>query len=136
MDKITENANIYLNLQGLSDLKALARSDSSKALDAVAEQFESIFVRMMLKSMRQASMGDPLLDSEATKLYQSMMDDQLALDFSKKGTFGIAEQLVEQLSRYVQPSSPPEVTPASVQAEKLSQYTNVLTTVKKLSIRV
>ena len=49
---------------------------------------------MMLKSMRDAGLGEGLMDSEHTKTYQSMYDQQLAIDMSKKQGLGLAEMMV------------------------------------------
>jgi flagellar protein FlgJ len=58
---------------------------------------------MMLKSMREASSGDPLFDSEEGSFYRDMFDDQLAVDMSSKGSLGLADVLVRQLSRTTAP---------------------------------
>ena len=53
---------------------------------------------MMLKSMREATERSGLLDSEATKTYESMFDQQMSTDLAGKGTFGIAQALQNQLN--------------------------------------
>ncbi|GAB4290848.1 MAG: flagellar assembly peptidoglycan hydrolase FlgJ [Thiohalomonadaceae bacterium] len=90
------SAAVYTDFQGLTALKASAREQSPEALKAVAKQFEALFLQMMLKSMRDASEGDPLFDGEQTELYRDMYDKQLSLDLSEKG-IGLAEVLVRQL---------------------------------------
>lgn len=92
----TDTAAVYTNFQGLTALKAGAREQSPEALQAVAKQFEALFLQMMLKSMREAGEGDPLFDGEQTALYRDMYDKQLSLDLSEKG-IGLAEVLVRQL---------------------------------------
>ena len=52
----------------------------------------------MLKSMRDATERSGLLDSEATKTYESMFDQQLSTELAGKGIFGIAEALQNQLN--------------------------------------
>jgi flagellar protein FlgJ len=67
-------------------------------LPAVAKQFESMFTQMMLKSMRDASFGDPLFESQAGDQWQDMFDQQLSLNLSQHGKgLGIADMLVRQL---------------------------------------
>lgn len=91
-------ASVYSDLQGLTGLKAAAKSQSPEAVRAVAQQFEALFLQMVLKSMRDASEGDPLFDSDQGDLYRDMYDKQLALDISTKGRgVGLAEALVRQL---------------------------------------
>jgi flagellar protein FlgJ len=65
----------------------------------VAQQFESMFTRMMLKSMRDAVGTDPIFGSDQEKMYQGMYDDQLALQLSKGRGLGLADMLVKQLQR-------------------------------------
>ncbi len=91
-------SRIYTDFQGLSDLRRAAKQDSDQALDEVAVQFEAIFIQMMLKSMRDASLSEGVFDSDQSKMYMSMFDQQIALDLSSKGAFGIADMLVQQLA--------------------------------------
>ena len=91
----------YLDLSALNDIKLKAKSDSKEALKSVASEFETIFLKMMLKSMRDASFGNPLFDSDSAKHYRDMHDDQLAMDLSKSGGIGLADTLVKQLERYL-----------------------------------
>ena len=86
--------------QGLAALKRAARSDgppSNETLRAVAQQFEALFTQMMLKSMREASMGDELFGNDQTKFYQDMHDQQLALTLAKQKGLGLSDMLVRQL---------------------------------------
>ena len=91
-------ANVYLDLQDFSRLRAAAREHSPEALDAVARQFESVFVKMMLQSMRDASFGDPLFDTPATGFYRDIFDHQLALELSRGRGLGLAELMVIKAS--------------------------------------
>ncbi|MCA1805664.1 MAG: rod-binding protein [Xanthomonadaceae bacterium] len=93
------HADIYTDFQGLAKLRAEARSDSPKALREAARQFEALFLQQMLKSMREASMGEGLMDNDQTKHYQSMYDQQLGIDLSKGRGLGLAETLMRQLGR-------------------------------------
>lgn len=95
-----DTAAVYTNFQGLTALKAGAREQSPEAMQAVAKQFEALFLQMMLKSMREAGEGDPLFDGEQTALYRDMYDKQLSLDLSEKG-IGLAEVLVRQLQMQI-----------------------------------
>ncbi|MDH5258531.1 MAG: flagellar assembly peptidoglycan hydrolase FlgJ, partial [Gammaproteobacteria bacterium] len=91
----------YFDLSGLNKIKLQSKSDSKEALKSVASEFESVFLKMMLKSMRDANIGDPLFDSDSAKFYREMYDDQLALKLSKEGGIGLADTLVKQLERYL-----------------------------------
>ena len=83
---------------GLAQMRAGAVQSDEKVTKEVAQQFEAIFINMMLKSMREATDRSGLLDSEATKTYESMFDQQLSTELSANGTFGIAQALQNQLS--------------------------------------
>lgn len=94
----TNATHAYTDFQSLSALKADAREDSAGALKAAAKQFEALFLQMMLKSMREASEGDPMFDGEQAAMYRDMYDKQLSLELSEKG-IGLAEMLVKQLQQ-------------------------------------
>jgi len=90
--------NTWTDLSGFAALRQTAQSDAKAALPAVAKQFESIFTQMMLKSMRDASSGDGLFDSEAGNQWRDMFDQQLSMQLSQGGNgLGIAQMLVRQL---------------------------------------
>ncbi len=89
---------LFNDFSGLTRLRASARADSKAATAQVARQFETIFTQMMLKSMRAASLGDGAMDSEQTRSYRDMFDQQLAVTLASRGKgLGIAEMLVRQL---------------------------------------
>jgi peptidoglycan hydrolase FlgJ len=92
-------ANTYTDFSGLQALKRAAAKNDPTALRKVAQQFESMFTRMMLKSMRDAVGTDPIFGSDQEKMYQGMYDDQLALQLSKGRGLGLADMLVRQLQR-------------------------------------
>jgi flagellar protein FlgJ len=79
-------------------LRRGAEAKDPATLRAVAKQFESLFTKMMLKSMRDASMGDPLFGSDQGDMYQDMADDQLAVQMSEGRGLGLADMLIRQLS--------------------------------------
>jgi peptidoglycan hydrolase FlgJ len=83
----------------LTALKQAAAQQNPQALRAAAQQFESLFTSMMLKSMRQANFSDPLFGSDQESLYQDMYDDQIAAEISKGRGLGLADMLVQQLRR-------------------------------------
>jgi flagellar protein FlgJ len=89
----------YTDLASLSGLKREARLDEQSALRETARQFESLFIKMMLSSMREASEGDPIFDSDQSQLYRGMFDDQMSLELSRGGGIGLADALIEQLAR-------------------------------------
>ncbi len=97
MTSTVPSADIYTDFQGLTRLRAEARTNSPETLRAVAQQFEALFTQMMLKSMRQASMGDDLFGSAEADQYRDMFDQQLALTLSKGRGIGLSDMLAQQL---------------------------------------
>lgn len=95
----TNNASFYADFGSLAALKRDAKVDSQKALRGAAQQFESLFTDMMLKSMRAASIGDSLTGGDEVEFYQGMFDQQLAVQLSKGKGLGLADMLVQQLTR-------------------------------------
>lgn len=93
----TDMAQVYTDFSSLAALRAKARDDQDAALDQVSRQFESLFLQMMLKSMRDASFGGGLLDSKQTEFYRDMHDKQIAMDMSQKPGIGLADVLKRQL---------------------------------------
>lgn len=79
-----------------STAQAQVTTPNREQLKAAAQQFEAVFLRQMIGSMRQANLGDDLLGSDATNQFRDMSDAKLADDMSKKGSFGIAEMLLKQ----------------------------------------
>ncbi len=84
----------------LNDLKRLSSQNSPEATRAVAKQFEALFLQMMLKQMRQSiSLGGSQsgFDGEQVNFYRGLADQQLALNLSKTGGFGLAKAIERQL---------------------------------------
>jgi flagellar protein FlgJ len=90
-------AQVYTDFSGLAALRARAREDQQAALDQVSRQFESLFLQMMLKNMRDASFGGGLMDSKQSDFYREMYDKQIAMDIAEKPGIGLAEVIKRQL---------------------------------------
>lgn len=91
------SASVYTDFQGLAKLRAAAGQQTPGAARETARQFEALFVQMMLKSMRDASPGGGLLDSDQVGLYRDMYDRQLSLELVKGEGLGVADLLATQL---------------------------------------
>ena len=92
-------ADVYTDFSGLAALKRGAKADDPEALRAVAKQYESMFARMMIKSMREAVGKDPMFGSDEESSYQDMYDDQLSIEITKGKGLGLADMLVRQLQK-------------------------------------
>lgn len=91
----------YHDLSSLNELRALASKDKVAAVRQAAQQFESVFMGMLMSSMRKANQTfeeDNPLNSQATGFYRDMYDSQLTAELSKKGTLGLADLMVQQLA--------------------------------------
>ena len=96
------SSSLFTDLNQLSKLKGQAKTDEQAALKGVAQEFEQLFMNMMLKSMRQANdvlAADSPFNSNDVKFYQEMFDQQLTLDLSRKDSIGLADIIVKQLSQ-------------------------------------
>lgn len=92
----TDSAKLITDIAGLDRLKAKAREDQSAALGEVSRQFESLLVGMMVKSMRQASLGEGALDGRQSLFYRDIYDQQLSSHLAERG-IGLAEMIERQL---------------------------------------
>lgn len=110
--------DVYTDVQGLQSLKA--ESNQDVALKKIAQQFESLFLHEMLKTMRKANESfeeGSLFSGKDTQFFRDMYDQQLSLSLAQKGT-GLAQVIYEQLNRqYVNnPQEKPEVSAQSFAA--------------------
>jgi flagellar protein FlgJ len=85
------------DISRFSAMRADARRDADASFAKVAEEFEALFIQMMLKAARDASPEGGLFDSSEMKLYQEMMDSQVALEMAEHGGLGFASLLQQQL---------------------------------------
>jgi peptidoglycan hydrolase FlgJ len=95
----TDSAFVYTDAQGLAGLRRQAQQQSPQAIRDAAKQFEAVFLQMMLKSMRAASAptDSGIMDSDQSRLYEEMFDQQIALSMAQQGKLGIAEMMARQL---------------------------------------
>lgn len=88
------------DVQGAQDIRAQMRRDPKAGVQAAAQQFEAMFLQMVLKSMRDTVPSDGLLHSDQSRFYNSLLDQQLVQDLagSAKGV-GFARLIEQQLGR-------------------------------------
>jgi flagellar protein FlgJ len=89
-------------MTSLTKIATQAASTATKAaspeldkLKGAAKQFEAVFLRQMIGSMRSASDGEGLFDSSATQQFRDMSDSKLAEQMASKGALHIADMLVK-----------------------------------------
>ena len=90
----------YTDLNQLNQIRELGQEDQSLALRQIAQQFESIFVSLMLQSMRSANdvfAQDNPLNSFEMGFHRDMYDQQLSLSLSQGGRIGLADAFFRQM---------------------------------------
>ena len=75
------------------------RLKNSANLDQAAKQFESVFTGMMLKSMRQAKLADPLFDSKALDTFRDMQDQMTVKAMAEHTPLGIGKAMRDFLAK-------------------------------------
>ncbi len=97
---------LAIDVNSLAQTKRLAKEDSRAAMKNAAQQFEAVFLQMVLKAMRDASPKEGMFDNEQSRMFQSMLDQQLAQTMSARGSTGLAALIERQLSRGLSPQAP------------------------------
>jgi len=93
---------LAFNPQGLDSLRWQAKQDGGKeSMRAAAQQFEAYFLQMMLGSMRQTLSQDGPFDSQETRTFSGMFDQQVAQSIARSRGVGLADMLVAQLQQSV-----------------------------------
>ncbi|MDD5241554.1 MAG: flagellar assembly peptidoglycan hydrolase FlgJ [Sulfuricella sp.] len=114
------SSRFALDTQSVGKLRLQAKQDPDAGLKAAAQQFEGIFLNMLLKSMRDGSPGNPIFDNDQSKLYTQMFDQQLAQKLATGKGIGLADMIVKQMSRQTVAPDVADKTPvAPTEAGKL-----------------
>ncbi len=94
-------AKSYSDFGALGELRGKAQRNDKGALRESAEQFEGLFIQMMLKSMRDASnvMKTDMFKSNAMETFEGMYDKELSMSMAKRNALGFADVVVRQLSQ-------------------------------------
>jgi Rod binding domain-containing protein len=100
MDNLNPStAKSYLDFRGLGELKGQAARDGKAALRETAQQFEALFLQMMMKSMRESIEKSDLLNSSHTETYEGLFDREVSLAMAKRNAVGLADMLVQAQER-------------------------------------
>lgn len=92
------NNALAADAKSLSALKLQARDQSPEAIKETARQLESLFMRELIKSMRQATMKSGLLDNPGSDLGADLLDQQFAVKLSGQPG-GLSDLIAAQLTR-------------------------------------
>ncbi|MDP3846028.1 MAG: flagellar assembly peptidoglycan hydrolase FlgJ [Pseudomonas sp.] len=102
------DSGAFTDLNRLNQLKVGKDRDSEANIHKVAQEFESLFMNEMLKAMRKAGdvVGDGnFMNSNESKAYRDMYDQQLAVTMSKQNGIGLADVLERQLGKTLRPGA-------------------------------
>jgi peptidoglycan hydrolase FlgJ len=114
--QLTQVANeLAADSRSLDGLKRDAQRDPQGAMRKAAQQFEALFMQMVLKSMREATPKSGLFDSPANDMYTGMLDQQMATRIATSGT-GLADVIVRQLTRHLPAAAAAPVDASSTSA--------------------
>lgn len=115
MSYTSSMSNSLANRQGLAAdarslgaLKMEAGKNSPEAIKETAKQFESLFMRELMKSMREATMKSGMLDSPGENLGTDLLDQQFAVQMSGQPG-GLSDLIAQQLTRQMG-SNPADAT--------------------------
>ena len=81
----------------LGKLKMQAGQGTPEAIKETAKQFESLFMRELIKSMREATMKSGMLDNPGSDLGTDLLDQQFAVQMSGKPG-GLSDLIAAQLT--------------------------------------
>ena len=77
----------------------LNRAATPENLKKAGQQFETVFTGMMLKSMRQAKLADPLIDSKAMETFRDMSDQKVVQNMAEHHPLGIGQAMSKFLAQ-------------------------------------
>ena len=118
----TQGPKSYADFGALGELRGKAQRNDKSALRDSAEQFEALFIQMMLKSMRDASnvMKSDMFKSHALETFEGMYDKELSMSMAKRNALGFADLMVKQLSQTQTPASTAEMLATKQQGMPLA----------------
>ncbi len=91
------------DVQSSADIRAQFKKDPQQGLQAAAQQFEAMFLQMVMKSMRDATPQDGLLQSDSTRFYTGLLDQQMAQNMANQPNgLGFAKMIEQQLGGRMQ----------------------------------
>ncbi len=120
----TLSNRLALDPAAATDLRLRARNDPQAAVKQAAQQFEGLLLHMMLKSMRDATPREGLLDSDQTRFFTTLGDQQLAQVLAAQAPLGFAGMIENQLARQLadKPDLAASAPLSALQQALLSRY--------------
>ena len=87
------------NLERLRNQSGFGKMDAEKDIEKVSRDFESVFLNKLLSTMRKTIPKSGLLDSYASDMFQSMMDEEMSKEMAKDKGMGMGEMIYNDLSK-------------------------------------
>ncbi len=109
----SNTTGLAVDARSLNRLKLDASQNDPAAAREAAKQFESLFMREMIKSMREATMKSGLLDSAQGDLGTDLLDQQLSVQLSGQNG-GLSEAIARQLAQVMGLSGASAGTPSTL----------------------
>ena len=103
INKDSDGFSLAVEAYGLNRADDRPSSQRQAEIKEVARQFEALLMHTLLKNMRATTSQDGLLDNDQTRLYTSLLDQEIAQVVSRRG-LGLAEVLERQLSKFADPA--------------------------------
>ena len=85
-----------INYQTDTGFTLFQKNKSHANLEALAEEFESMFINQMLKQARDSKLSDALFSSDEEDNFGAMLDQERSRSLALNLNLGIAEALVRQ----------------------------------------
>ena len=115
--------SLAADAQSLGNLKMEAGKSSPEAIKETAKQFESLFMRELMKSMREATLKSGMLDNPGSDLGTDLLDQQFSVQMSgQRG--GLSEMIEQQLTRQMGLKQGVDSAPSSPTAPVAPAATN------------
>lgn len=89
---------VGFDANALRALQATAGSDPRAAIKETAQQFESLFMQQLMKSMRTATLSSGMLDNAGTSMGTELLDSQYAQKLTGRPG-GLSDIIARQLER-------------------------------------
>lgn len=98
VDKVTHDARVYADVQGLEQLRYQSHSNTNAAKKEVSQQFEAMLMQIVVRSMRDANkaFASDLFGSDQMDFYQDMFDKQLTL-LTSNSDIGFAKMIEKNI---------------------------------------
>ena len=88
-----------INYQTDTGFTLFQKNKNQANLEAIAEEFESMFINQMLKNARDSKLSEALFSSDKEDNFGAMLDQERSRSLALNLDLGIAEALVRQFDQ-------------------------------------